>query len=424
MVAFAETQAGYRNLWRSVDYAHPSMSRGALLNQIDHIIDRGLTGRAAYEAVQKRTGVPWWWILPVHYREGNLNFHTHLHNGDPLSGYTTHVPAGRPHVGHGPPFSWDESAADALNMRQLSLITQWSPERALYEWEGDNGWGYFGRINSPYVWAWSSHYSGGKITRDHGPIESVYDQQCGCAVIFKRMIDRGLITIPDLPTDDSQADRPYRYSGVITLDGVDYQYATGGLGRGSAPYGGPWKITPDAVGPIGLRLGAIGLADGQIDDSKYPGQPRIGIEIHPGERDDLLRSEGCIVLQPSVYPSFKAKLLADAARETQYLTINPDGHIVIGPAQKEPPVTTPTPIALPTQQIDLAAVEHTFELINPFLPWLTPVFPAAPAIVLSLEGLLKAAAAVQQGQNLFAVLPTALHDVATQLESLAPKKGA
>lgn len=38
--------------------------------------------RSRYEVVEKETGVPWWFIGVLHYREASLSFKTHLHNGD------------------------------------------------------------------------------------------------------------------------------------------------------------------------------------------------------------------------------------------------------------------------------------------------------------------------------------------------------
>ena len=42
-----------------------------------------------------------------------MRFDQHLHNGDPLSGRTTHVPPGRPRPAS-PPFTWEQSAHDAI----------------------------------------------------------------------------------------------------------------------------------------------------------------------------------------------------------------------------------------------------------------------------------------------------------------------
>src|SRR5690349_18875789 len=78
---------------------------------VDRIIDIVLRKQSVYEAISQDTGVPWAVIAAIHNLEGGLNFNTHLHNGDPLTARTTHVPRGRPRTGT-PPFTFQESAAD------------------------------------------------------------------------------------------------------------------------------------------------------------------------------------------------------------------------------------------------------------------------------------------------------------------------
>ena len=61
------------------------------------------------------TPIPWYVIGFIHKMESDMNFGTHLHNGDPLTARTVHVPTGRP-VNGNPPFTWEDSAADALQL--------------------------------------------------------------------------------------------------------------------------------------------------------------------------------------------------------------------------------------------------------------------------------------------------------------------
>ena len=63
-----------------------------------------------YRKVSEQAGVPWGFVAAVHTMEAGLDFARHLHNGDPLTGRTVHVPAGRPKKGD-PPFIWEESAS-------------------------------------------------------------------------------------------------------------------------------------------------------------------------------------------------------------------------------------------------------------------------------------------------------------------------
>jgi lysozyme family protein len=131
----------------------------------------------------------WPLIGAIHNREASRSFSTHLHNGDSLKGYTRHVPADRPQVGHGPPFSWEESAQDALRLKGWDKIAEWPLERWLYEAERYNGWGYLGRINSPYIWAGTSKQQRGKFYADGKYSASIWDTQLGIAAILKAVFD-------------------------------------------------------------------------------------------------------------------------------------------------------------------------------------------------------------------------------------------
>ena len=84
-------------------------------------------------------GIPWYFIACVHYMECSFSFNKHLHNGDPLTGYTVQVPANRPKVGHGPPFTFEESAIDALQLMKYDKVTNWSLPFILQKLEGYNG---------------------------------------------------------------------------------------------------------------------------------------------------------------------------------------------------------------------------------------------------------------------------------------------
>ena len=88
-----------------VDYSH-----------LEEIVDRAFfirMNRARYDKVAAIAKVPWYVVGAIHSLECNCNFECHLHNGDPLTARTVHVPKGRPIAGN-PPFTWEESAVDAL----------------------------------------------------------------------------------------------------------------------------------------------------------------------------------------------------------------------------------------------------------------------------------------------------------------------
>jgi len=169
---------------------------------VQEIIAKILPQRSRYEAVSSTTEVPWFFISAIHEMESSLDFTTHLHNGDPLSARTVHVPSGRPKAGT-PPFSWEDSARDALTFESLSGKLDWSLPGLLYQLERYNGWGYrLGHpyVLSPYLWSFSNHYTSGKYIADGTWSDSAVSKQCGAAVILRRMTEMGLIEFPDTPT--------------------------------------------------------------------------------------------------------------------------------------------------------------------------------------------------------------------------------
>lgn len=175
--------------------------------EVDATIDRLLAQRGRYEAVADQTGVPWHVIAVIHCMETGLRFDRHLHNGDPLTRRTTHVPAGRPLEGQ-PPFSWEESARDALALRRLGRHTDWSLAGTLFEIEGYNGWGYRRfrpHILTPYLWSFSDLYSSGKYVADGRWSDTAVSKQCGAAVVLRRMAERGLIEFADQPIPQQPA---------------------------------------------------------------------------------------------------------------------------------------------------------------------------------------------------------------------------
>lgn len=135
-----------------------------------------------YQKVQNATGVPWYVVASIHYRESDLDFTCHLHNGDPLTARTYHVPAGRP-VNGDPPFAWYESAIDALGVHKG---VTWDIPYCLNYLEEYNGLGYKHRgLPSPYVWSFTDQYSKGKYIADGVFDPNKVDQQCGCVAIMK-----------------------------------------------------------------------------------------------------------------------------------------------------------------------------------------------------------------------------------------------
>lgn len=132
---------------------------------VESIIKKILTNKNRYETVGKPLGIPWYFVGVIHNMESGLSFNGHLHNGDPLTARTKHVPKNRP-VNGNPPFTWEESALDALQLQKLDKWNDWSVPGLLYKLEEYNGWGYRTKhphVLSPYLWSFSNHYTKGKL---------------------------------------------------------------------------------------------------------------------------------------------------------------------------------------------------------------------------------------------------------------------
>lgn len=160
---------------------------------IEYYLSRLAKHRPTYEDTGADLGIPWHFIGILHAMESGFNFGTHLHNGDPLTARTVHVPAGRPLVGS-PPFTWKESARDALMMHKLHQETDWSIPRQLYLFERWNGLGYRMRgVRSPYLWSFSNLYTAGKFVGDGRFDPTAVSKQCGAAVLLKALLERNLL---------------------------------------------------------------------------------------------------------------------------------------------------------------------------------------------------------------------------------------
>jgi lysozyme family protein len=158
--------------------------------------------RPRYERVGKPLGIPWHVLAVIHAME-KPSFQAHLHNGDPLDARTVHEPIGRPKklpASGAFPYTWEESAEDALRRRKLDKIAAgsggWSLARTLHALEGYNGFGYRQfRIPTPYLWSFCQHHTKGKYVRDHVFDPNAPSKQIGAAVLLKQLQQDGVITI-------------------------------------------------------------------------------------------------------------------------------------------------------------------------------------------------------------------------------------
>jgi lysozyme family protein len=148
-----------------------------------------------YEAVAKMRGdgVPAPVIFALHYRESDNSFKCHLHEGSSLLHRTRFVPKGRLLPPKEPPYTWEESAKDAIydcdKLQGPWSDVTWSLDRV----EHYNGWGYrkLG-VPSPYLWSGTSIYTAGKYVSDGHYNSNAIDQQLGCAAILLRMKEKGI----------------------------------------------------------------------------------------------------------------------------------------------------------------------------------------------------------------------------------------
>ena len=163
---------------------------------VESLVSQLLGHKTRYQAVGDQTDVPWYIIAVIHNMESSQRFDRHLHNGDPLTARTVQVPAGRPVAGN-PPFTWEDSAIDALTFDKLDVVEDWTLRGALFRLEKFNGFGSRDRgINTPYLWCFSNQYTKGKFVADHVFDPNAVSQQCGAAVLLRRMVDQGAIGIP------------------------------------------------------------------------------------------------------------------------------------------------------------------------------------------------------------------------------------
>jgi lysozyme family protein len=164
---------------------------------VDDIRKKIVDSRHRYEEVEGVTKVPWYVVAVIHSLEGSLNFKTHLHNGDPLTARTVHVPKGRPPGT--PPFRWEDSAVDALKFDNMTGVSKWTLAVMLFKLEGFNGFGYRTKhpeVLTPYLWSFSNHYTKGKFTADGKFDPNAVSKQCGAAVILQSLSAEKIIDIP------------------------------------------------------------------------------------------------------------------------------------------------------------------------------------------------------------------------------------
>jgi lysozyme family protein len=215
-LSYPELKDEYSHLWAEMAI------RRDRLPEVDAIVDRIVRHEDAYRGVERLTRVPWFAIAVIHSLEASGDFNCHLHNGDPLTARTVHEPPGRPASGN-PPFSWEQSAVDALEFDGLTQVTDWSVEHLAYMLEAFNGFGYRSKhpnVKSPYLWSYSNHYTSGKYVGDGQWSETAVSRQCGAMVLLKRLQENGEIRLdyarPDVPVPQPAATTVSRVAADLT----------------------------------------------------------------------------------------------------------------------------------------------------------------------------------------------------------------
>lgn len=200
-----ERRDEYRRLFDTLEI-RPGRAR-----DVDREADRARALRGRYEQIGGPLGVPWCFIAALHMRETSFRLDRHLHNGDPLTARTVRIPAGHPRSG-APPFTFEESARDALRLKRLHQWHDWSLPGLLFKIEAYNGFGYRKRgIPSPYLWSFSHHYLRGKFVKDRVFDPAAVDRQCGAATLLRRLAERQEVRFADEPALD-QGTTAVRYA--------------------------------------------------------------------------------------------------------------------------------------------------------------------------------------------------------------------
>lgn len=165
---------------------------------VERIVKKIKSSKPRYRSVAKETGVPWWAIAGIHNMESSLSFSRHLHEGSLLSGRTKYVPKGRPKKGR-PPFTWEESAKDALEYDKMGRVNWQKLHDALQAVEMYNGAGYqkyHKDVPSPYLWSYTNVYSRGKYVSDGRWSSTAVSKQCGAAAIWKVILEQDNKDLP------------------------------------------------------------------------------------------------------------------------------------------------------------------------------------------------------------------------------------
>lgn len=210
-IAFDDLSEEYADLWTGIQI------RETWRNAVSRSAAKIVQHKDRYEAVARQCGdCPWFFIGIIHQMESGQRWDKHLHNGDSLSRRTRRVPANRPKT-HKGPFTWEESAIDALTMKGFHKIRDWSLPRIAYELERYNGFGYrlwHAETLSPYLWSGTTHYRRGKYVADGKWSASAISGQTGGMALLRHLMDANVdimeqfrpVRVPAAPAINAEAE--------------------------------------------------------------------------------------------------------------------------------------------------------------------------------------------------------------------------
>ena len=178
-----EWKERYKNLWGSARITNPK--------RVYDYVHKIIGDKFIYLEIEARSDVPWFIVGIIHHMESSGSFKKHLHNGDPLTARTVRVPRNRP-LGK-PPFTWEDSALDALGMKRQPLV--WDIASTLDYLEKYNGLGYrkmYPKHTSAYLWGCTNHETKGKYIADGVFDATAVTKQAGCVAILLGLKELGV----------------------------------------------------------------------------------------------------------------------------------------------------------------------------------------------------------------------------------------
>ena len=236
-----QLRAEYQNLFDTCQV------RPERQNTVEHLASTLIQNKQRYQSLEALTDVPWYIIAVIHNMEASQKFNGHLHNGDLLTARTVHVPKGRPPFGN-PPFTFEESGVDALTFEKMDQVEDWTLAGSLFRLEAFNGFGSRAHgINTPYLWSFSNHYDKGKFVADGVFDPNARSQQCGAALLLRRMVDKQAFSFPaNVPA--STADEIEAAGAQVQFSNTNKSVAATRLQKLLNRFAGiSIKLTPDGV---------------------------------------------------------------------------------------------------------------------------------------------------------------------------------